>query len=617
MHVVRKAVSYSLAAVPAVIVSAALLGGCHGSDTTVPSLTPPTATFTDTVTPGNLTVSFDSTGSKSADGTAATSTWTFGDQVLSTSTQANAGSPLTHVYAQPGTYDVTLTVTDDHGSPVSITRTIYVTGTPATVLGVEDWAFISGSKYANNTGSYETQFTPNPSNAPSARQLAATWYSGGKLWMFGGGGYDSTGNTGAMNDLWNCTPGTGSTVNPVTQATVATTTCTWTWVAGSNKVNTAGIYPASAGQFSATSLPGARTAAASWTDLNGNMWLFGGSGFDSAGTTGVLNDLWSFSANGQAEWVNGLNVVNDPGAADHPPARSYPAFWTDSNGNFWLFGGESVNSSGTVFYLNDLWCFTPNYGGSHPSCANEAAGGTTTPHPGTAITTGTWTQITAGTNNGPGTYGTQGTAAATNIPGSRINPQTWVDGSGNLWMFGGSGYDSTTATGSLSDVWMLNPKTKLWTYMAGSSTMGAAETGSAQGTYAAGNTPSARLGTVGWTDASGTVLWLFGGSGTDSTGTSASSDGGGALNELWAFNTVTRQWAYVAGSTTAGTASVIPVPTQGVPSIYAIPGSRLWSSMWVDASHNVWILGGSGDDVIGTSGYLNDLWEVTTPAMPH
>jgi hypothetical protein len=346
------------------------------------------------------------------------------------------------------------------------------------------------------------------------------------------------------------------------------------------------------------------------------MWLFGGDGYDSVGTNGVMNDLWSFSTNGQAEWVSGAKVADDQGNATTPPSRAYAATWTDSYGNFWLYGGESINSSGTVFYLNDLWCFTPGYV-NQVSCAAEAsASGHPTAQPGTAITTGTWTQLTGGTVNGTGVYGTLGTAASTNIPGARINPQSWVDASGNLWMFGGSGYDSAGSDSSLSDVWMFNPKTKLWTYMYGSPTVGATEVTGTQGTYASGNTPSARLGTVGWTDSTGTILWLFGGSGTDSTATTSSSDGGGALNELWAFNTKTLQWAFVAGSTTAGQAGIYPVPPLGTASIYAIPGSRLWSNIWVDSSHNAWLFGGSGDDVVGTSGYLNDLWMVDTTKMP-
>ena len=54
----------------------------------------------------------------------------------------------------------------------------------------------------------------------------------------------------------------------------------------------------------------------------------------------------------------------------------------------------------------------------------------------------------------------------------------------------------------------------------------------------------------------------------------------------------------------------------GVPSTFNIPGSRLWPNLWVDSSNNIWILGGTGDDAVGTSGYLNDLWLMQTTAMP-
>ena len=49
-----------------------------------------------------------------------------------------------------------------------------------------------------------------------------------------------------------------------------------------------------------------------WTDAAGNFWLFGGNGYDSAGTSGYLNDLWKYSA-GQWTWMGGSNVVNQQG----------------------------------------------------------------------------------------------------------------------------------------------------------------------------------------------------------------------------------------------------------------------------------------------------------------
>jgi hypothetical protein len=45
---------------------------------------------------------------------------------------------------------------------------------------------------------------------------------------------------------------------------------------------------------SASNAPGDRTAAVSWTDSSGNFWLFGGYGYDSTGALGQLYDLWRF-----------------------------------------------------------------------------------------------------------------------------------------------------------------------------------------------------------------------------------------------------------------------------------------------------------------------------------
>jgi len=42
-----------------------------------------------------------------------------------------------------------------------------------------------------------------------------------------------------------------------------------------------------------------------------------------------------------------------------------------------------------------------------------------------------------------GMYGSIGIPAAANFPGSRSGSSTWRDSSGNFWLFGGEGADST------------------------------------------------------------------------------------------------------------------------------------------------------------------------------
>ncbi|MFI7589619.1 PKD domain-containing protein [Spongisporangium articulatum] len=79
----------------------------------------PTAAFTQTCT--NLACSFSSAGSSDPDGTIASYAWAFGDGT--TSTQANPS----RTYAAPGTYTVSLTVTDDKGATGTTSKAVTVT----------------------------------------------------------------------------------------------------------------------------------------------------------------------------------------------------------------------------------------------------------------------------------------------------------------------------------------------------------------------------------------------------------------------------------------------------------------------------------------------------------
>ncbi|MFT4009800.1 MAG: PKD domain-containing protein [Nocardioidaceae bacterium] len=81
--------------------------------------TPPVSSFTNNVS--GLSVAFTSTATDS-DGTIASYQWSFGDG--DTSTQKNPS----HTYAEAGTYDVTLKVTDDSGASDSKTASVTVAG---------------------------------------------------------------------------------------------------------------------------------------------------------------------------------------------------------------------------------------------------------------------------------------------------------------------------------------------------------------------------------------------------------------------------------------------------------------------------------------------------------
>ncbi|HZR47051.1 MAG TPA: PKD domain-containing protein [Candidatus Manganitrophaceae bacterium] len=84
--------------------------------------TPPTARFTPTPPAGNapLNVQFDGSGSSDSDGAIASYSWNFGDGVFGN------GKVVSHLYRQPGSFTVTLTVIDDKGATgtAAVTMTI-------------------------------------------------------------------------------------------------------------------------------------------------------------------------------------------------------------------------------------------------------------------------------------------------------------------------------------------------------------------------------------------------------------------------------------------------------------------------------------------------------------
>ncbi|MGC1416674.1 MAG: kelch repeat-containing protein [Candidatus Acidiferrum sp.] len=434
----------------------------------------------------------------------------------------------------------------------------------------------------------------------------------------------------------------------------------WTWIDGTKTAGTIsapqyGSFPTSApttvpNPF--TNTPGARYGAAGWTDKNGNMWLFGGDGWELSGGTpqdtldAPMNDLWVcvnigdycqwqlqgaydptpvattppttvgalVIANAQHEGQGGVyNGVGNPGV---PTARLGAATWTDNAGNLWLFGGSDGGN-----YLNDLWEF--------PASAYVPAGVTTT----YTNTARAWTQETAfaGVDQN-GVY----PPAVNPIPGARTNPVSWTDASGNFWLFGGFGKDGAGTLGFLNDLWEYSGG--VWTFVSGSSVANQIGVGyGTPGVASASNVPGGRQEAVGWADTAGN-LWLFGGEGEDGNNPPTAN---GILDDLWEYNIASKQWTFVMGNITANQTGsyeaqtvVGPVSTTGAASTCglsvgltvgsnvvcspvsttgAFPGSRWGASGWTDAGGNLWLFGGWGLDSTGTNGNgaLNDLWVYT------
>ncbi len=358
----------------------------------------------------------------------------------------------------------------------------------------------------------------------------------------------------------------------------------WTWMSGSNVVNASGVY-GTRGVAAPSNIPGARDLAVSWTDSIGNLWLFGGEGYDSTGAYGPLNDVWELNpTNKEWTWVGDSSTRNATGVygtmgtaapSNVPGGRAGSVHWIDGSGNLWLLGGYGYDSTGTQGYLNDLWELN--------------------------FQNGMWTWMgDSKTANAIGVYGTMGTPAPNNVPGGRDGSVSWIDGSGNLWLLGGNGYDSTGAYGDLNDLWELNFQKGMWTWMGDSKTANAIGVYGTLGTPAPNNVPGGRDGSVSWMDSSGN-LWLFGGAGYDSNGSK------GYLNDLWEASFVNSTWTWMSGSNTKNAIGIYG--TLGTPAPNNVPGGRYGSVSWIDSSGNLWLFGGVGYDSTGANGFLNDLWE--------
>ncbi len=450
-----------------------------------------------------------------------------------------------------------------------------------------EWTWMGGSSTVGSNGGqsgvYGVLQTPAAGNQPGGRYGAANWTgSTGHFWLFGGYGYDANGDFGDLNDLWEFHPSTRE----------------WAWMSGSDTVGGHGGQPGVYGTLgtpAAGNTPGSRDFASSWIDSGGNLWLFGGWDYDTGAIAGELNDLWEFDPSTREwAWMGGSSVVGPhdgqsgtygtlgtPAAGNTPGGLFAPSSWTDSIGNFWLFGGQGNDGNGNFHELNGLWEFD----------AAKAE----------------WTWMggskTVGSDGDvPGVYGTLGTPAA----GNRSDASAWTGVS--LWLFGGTGYDSTGNGGLLNDLWEFNPALNQWAWMSGSDTVGSngAQPGvyGALGTPAAGNAPGGRENATGWTDSKGN-LWLLGGYGVDSGGN------GGYLNDLWVFNPATSDWAWMGGSSTVGSngGQSGVYGTRGEPAAGNAPGGRDAANGWTGGSGNLWLFGGYGYDASGNLGYLNDLWE--------
>lgn len=499
------------------------------------------------------------------------------------------------------------------------------------------WRWINGSTSLNQPGRYYPQGVPSTIAMPGSRSDASGWTDhNGNFWLFGGAGTDVNGNTGYLNDLWMYQP---SDATPQDDP--------WTWMSGSMSVPCSTILGVKScyaqpgaygtlGTSSSANVPGGRRQSATWVDPQGNLWLFGGYGADSAGTIGELNDLWKYdlsasqwtwmggSSKGQLSAMNGsygqpgvYGTLGIPSTSNIPGGRYAAATWVDKQGNFWLFGGQGIDVGDDYVQLNDLWKYNPS--------------------------TGEWTWVSGSelvnvlTSTQPPSYGTKGVPSPATSPGSAVGAKGWTDGSGNLWLLTGG------------DVWVFYPSTGRWAWMSGSNQTYCPNDPmigystciprrAVLGTFgvpASANDPGGSNVTAAWAD-SADNLWTFGGIASEVTG----QEGGffqGYVNDQWVYHMATNEWAWMGGDYAASYCHyivLVPLPAvvcngsqgstgaQYQSGVGYIPSTRTGATSWMDKNGNLWLFGGYvTNNPMGQTGHVNDLWEykpsmVTLPPAP-
>jgi N-acetylneuraminic acid mutarotase len=281
--------------------------------------------------------------------------------------------------------------------------------------GHNDWTWMAGANSSNHGGTNSPPAAVPPTSivtsTPGGVRLPATWTdNSGNLWLFSGYGYSK--DTTAPQQPWWFQE-------------------MWEYV-GTGTANYHGSYSNYWSLIAPSgSVPEGRTGAVTWTDPStGHLFLFGGQDQFSD----FLNDLWYYDISSKS-WTyltgaaNQLGVYGTKGVAsvsDTPGGRWGASARIDASGALWLFGGYGFDSTGALGLLNDLW----KYNG------------------------GQWTWVSGSdVVNQNGVYSTQGTAAASNIPGGRQSSVAWIDQAGSFWLFGGYNISSGGQPNAFNDLW--------------------------------------------------------------------------------------------------------------------------------------------------------------------
>ncbi len=394
----------------------------------------------------------------------------------------------------------------------------------------------------------------------------------------------------------------------------------WVWLNGEDVGNQHSHLPATRDETdeNAKSYPGSRSGAGWWTDhLNGQVWMFGGRGYDGHLTEQamVLTDLWMFSSKGNS-WrcVNRGEITKLTHSI--PPKRHLAAMCGVHSIAIIVFGGEGSGNH----ILSDTWVYNVNkaawlplaFKGNVPTptarkgCAHWCVHdkmivyGGVDEHNNTlsdmwqfSLKTLIWQRITPKGETKP----TDGTVLS---PRARYGASTWRGKHWTLYMFGGI----SSKLGYFSDLWVFSLHNLTWKLIHDSQQMNRPVRYGTLGIGAKENCPGGRSQSASWFDLHGN-LWILGGETT--LGSSLPF-----LPDLWQYNMQKNMWIWMQGPNTdiSKLKSHPGTTANHFKSSMHMPSSRSSSGTWTYRGV-MYLFGGFGQDARNKTVFMNDLWILT------
>src|SRR4029077_4480114 len=215
-----------------------------------------------------------------------------------TTTVASGGAYAVTVFSQPSNPAQNCVVTSGSGNASANVTSVQVTCTTVTfTIGGMVTKLVGSGLVLQDNGGNNLSVTANGSFMFTTAVAS-------------GGAYAVTVSAQPSSPAQTCGVVNGSGVANANVTTVLVN-CghnEWAWMSGANAPNQNGTY-GTQGTAAPANIPGVRNfGPISWTDASGNLWLFGGNGLDSAGTSGGgdLNDLWKYNiTSNEWTWVSG------------------------------------------------------------------------------------------------------------------------------------------------------------------------------------------------------------------------------------------------------------------------------------------------------------------------